>query len=542
MKRFTLIVSILFSAISMFAESNNPFLDLFRRHFPNTYSDAASKYIKSFVGDSVYFDIQGTYALHNIFQEVPDTVWIKEKKSKKPKEGKDYLLCYNYKGVRDEKSFYTPASVFDKKPFGLLSIKENQNGFYFPETVGYDLSLVEPETANVIHVILDKSLPTEWKLYSSKTNSIINNWLGKHFYKKADYGTDITKYTFTFGDLYLGISPVQSKIHLKPHGEFILTSETTEPLHLTYESNSGMSYRDESMKILTQSGYAKELEKKKVYSINYELPNDSSFLSKIQDFPFKNIWGKTKSYSSYVSQTINPGNSPLGRHTLPSSTYVLIGDKINVRGTDYYKAVLDGKSFFIKCSDVTLDKPESLDYLLSQPQDVRDAFFDFAKVISTYSYTEERLENLDKFQKLIEKGLVVLEARPYDMSEYTDGTGMKFSFLNTSNKTIKYMTIKFTGYNAVDDPVPSGGKTLLTRKGVGPIDPFETCSCDFDYVWFTDIVDYSKVRSILVEYTNGTYKTYTGDAVKVVPDEFIDELYYKSPVIDFLPIYDEDID
>lgn len=542
MKRLSLLVSILFSAISMLAQNNNPFLDLFRRHFPNTYYDAASKNIKSFVGDSVYLDIQGAYALHNIFQEVPDTIWIKEKKSKKPKEGKDFVLCYNYKGVKKGKSFYTPASAFDKKPFGLLSIKEIQDDSYYPETVGYDLSLVEPETANVIHVILDKSLPTEWKLYSGKSNAIIDNWLGKNFYKQADYGSDITEYTLTFGDLYLDISPTRSKILLEPHGEFILTSETTDPLHLTYDSNTGMSYRDGLMKFLTQSEYAKELEKKKVYSINYELPNDSTFQSKIQDFPFKNIWGKTNSYLSYVSQTINPGYSPLGHHTLPGNTYVLIGDKINVRGTDYYKAVLHGKSFFIECSKVTLDNPESLDYLLSKPQDVRDAFFDFAKIAGRYFYCQERMENLTEFRKLIKKGFAVLEAHPYDMSEYTDGTGMKFSFLNTSDKTIKYITINFTGYNAVDDPVPSRGKTTLTRKGIGPIEPFETASYDFEYVWFTDIVDYTKVRSILVQYTNGTSKTYTGDDVKAVPDEVIDAINYKSPVIDFLPIFDEEKD
>lgn len=88
MKRFTLIVSILFSAITMLAENNNPFLTLFRRHFPNTYSDVANKNIKSFAGDSVFFDIQGGYALRNIFQEVPDTVWIKEKKARNPKKVK----------------------------------------------------------------------------------------------------------------------------------------------------------------------------------------------------------------------------------------------------------------------------------------------------------------------------------------------------------------------------------------------------------------------------------------------------------------------
>jgi len=121
MRRIIIIFSVIFSAIAMLAESN-PFLELFRKHFPNTYSDANVRNLKSFVGDSIYFDIQGDYALNNVFQEIPDTVWIKEKKSKKPKEGKDFLLCYNYKGVRDGKTFFTPASQFDNHTFGLLSV------------------------------------------------------------------------------------------------------------------------------------------------------------------------------------------------------------------------------------------------------------------------------------------------------------------------------------------------------------------------------------------------------------------------------------
>lgn len=295
------------------------------------------------------------------------------------------------------------------------------------------------------------------------------------------------------------------------------------------------------MKFLTQTEYENELEKKKVYTINYELPQDSTFRAKIDRLPFKAIWGKANNgFFSYVSQTIKPDYAPLGNHTIPNNTYILIGDKITVREKDYYKAVLHGKSFFIECSNVDIDKPESLNILLAQPQDVRDAFFDFAKIISRYHYNEERMNNLNALKKLIERGFAVIEARPYDMSEYTDGTGMKFSFFNTSDNTIKYITINFIGYNAVDDPVSSKGKTLLTRRCIGPVEPFETAYYDFEYIWFTDIVNYSKIRSIVVQYKNGTSKTFTGEAVKPTPYNVVNALDYKSPVIDFLPIFEED--
>lgn len=537
MKKIILFLLFIFSASVILAESN-PFLTLFRKYFPNDYSN--TKNIRTFVGDSIYFDIQSGAALHNIFKEVPDTLWLKERKSKKPKNGKDYLLYYNYKGVNNGKSFYTPASAFDKKVFGFLTFKEIQEGSYFPKTVGYDLSLIELETANIIHVIIDKSTGSNWKLYSWNANNKINKWIGKHFYEKSYYGSALTDYTLTFGDIYLELSFVANTPFFKPHAEFILTSENADPLNLVFGSNSSLSYRIESMKFLSDSEYQSELDKKKVYTINYELPQDSTFKTKIEVLPFKTIWGKTNSYSSYVSQTIQPGYSPLGHHTIPHDTYVLIGDKITVRDKDYYKAVLHGKSFFIECSKVDIDNPDLLTTLLSQPQEVRDAFFDFAKIVSRFRYNKERLKNLKAFQKLIERGFVVVEANPYDMSEYTDGTGMKFSFLNTSNNTIKYITINFIGYNAVDDPVSSRGKTLLTRKCIGPVEPFETASYDFEYIWFTDIVDYSKIRSIVVQYKNGTSKTYTGDAVKTASDDVINALDYKSPVIDFLPTFEED--
>lgn len=68
-------------------------------------------------------EISTSLPLTNVLKENPDTIWIKGKASKKPKEGKDYLLCYNYKGIRKNKDFYTPVSEFSMKPFALLAVK-----------------------------------------------------------------------------------------------------------------------------------------------------------------------------------------------------------------------------------------------------------------------------------------------------------------------------------------------------------------------------------------------------------------------------------
>lgn len=534
MKHLLFILTFILTAISVKAEDDNPFIDIYKKHFTGICPDVTD--LKSFIGDSIYFKIQGNLPLTNVLQEVPDTIWIKEKKSKKLKEGKDYLLCYNYKGIKDGKSFYTPSAAIDRKPFGLLSVKEIREGSYYPITVGYELTLVDPEKLNLIHIILDKTLPSEWKLYSLKTNAVIDSWIGKTFYKKEGYSSDITECTLTFGDLYLGMAPAIEKLVLDPQAEFILTVQGSEPLQLKYNTGAdGSPYLHKSIKFLSRTEYEKELEKSKVYSINYEFSNDTTFVDKVKPLPFRNIWGKTTGYINYVSQTIKPGYSPLGNHTIPNETYVLIGDKLTVRGVDYYKAVLDGRAFYIECSKIELDEPGDIEILVSQPQDTRDAFFEVAKIISRLSFYKERVANLEAFQKVMKRGLIVEQAQPYDMSEYTDGTGMEFSFLNTSDKTIKYITVNFIGYNAVDDPVSSGGRTLLTRKGIGPIAPFETGSYEFEYVWFTDIVQYSKTRSITVQYTDGTSRTFKGEAVEIVPDEVINALNYKSPVADFLP-------
>ena len=99
-------------------------------------------------------------------------------------------------------------------------------------------------------------------------------------------------------------------------------------------------------------------------------------------------------------------------------------------------------------------------------------------------------------------------------------------------ETIKYITINLVGYNAVDDAVSSRGKYTLSPKCVGPIEPEDAGSYDFEYLWFTDLVEYAKIKSIVVQYTNGTTKTISN----ISNIEWSDKLYetYFSSELDKL--------
>ncbi len=55
------------------------------------------------------------------------------------------------------------------------------------------------------------------------------------------------------------------------------------------------------------------------------------------------------------------------------------------------------------------------------------------------------------------------------------GVGVKISFTNTSNRTLKYVLFSVEPYNRVGDIAPSeiGGKTSVNLQSIGPIKPDE---------------------------------------------------------------------
>ena len=122
---------------------------------------------------------------------------------------------------------------------------------------------------------------------------------------------------------------------------------------------------------------------------------------------------------------------------------------------------------------------------------------------------EIRGKNL--ISSLQKAGIAIMEYTAFDNSEYTDGTGFRIKFFNPTKKTIKYINISFVGINTVNDKVLNkyGGSYINNVRCVGPIKQYEEAEFEWDYVWFTDIVETVKLVSIKVQYMDGTIRTIT---------------------------------
>jgi hypothetical protein len=132
---------------------------------------------------------------------------------------------------------------------------------------------------------------------------------------------------------------------------------------------------------------------------------------------------------------------------------------------------------------------------------------------------EIRGKNL--ISSLQKAGIAVMDYTAFDNSEYTDGTGFRIKFFNPTKKTIKYINISFVGINAVNDKVLNkyGGSYINNVRCVGPIKQYDEAEFEWDYVWFTDIVETVKLVSIKVQYMDGSIRTITDFKNVVVKEE-----------------------
>lgn len=173
----------------------------------------------------------------------------------------------------------------------------------------------------------------------------------------------------------------------------------------------------------------------------------------------------------------------------------------------FYKAVFNGENLLIDSSAISSD----VDIVRKFGAMDTTQYLNYLEKVLRLDHYMMLSDTLKAKKELLEKGksgLVILNYKVYDQSEYTDGTGFRVEVLNTSQKTIKYITFSYVGYNAVDDPVSQYGKSLVTLRGIGPIKQGETASYDKDYAWLTDIVQRGDIKSISIQYTDGTSKLF----------------------------------
>ena len=143
------------------------------------------------------------------------------------------------------------------------------------------------------------------------------------------------------------------------------------------------------------------------------------------------------------------------------------------------------------------------------------------------SYSEDLNDNGKKeFQSYIEKqravGIILLDYSVEDVSEVTDGVTAKFEVFNPTNKVIKYVTFYVFGINPVGDYVYNVRQysNISEFRGVGPIKPKESANYEWEYAWFTDVVEKLKIIKVKIQYMDGSTKIVTNTKSLILPSKF----------------------
>ena len=96
-----------------------------------------------------------------------------------------------------------------------------------------------------------------------------------------------------------------------------------------------------------------------------------------------------------------------------------------------------------------------------------------------------------------------------------------FEFFNTNEKTIKYIELFFSVFNAVNDLCYIDKKTIGSVTGVGPVEPCKSASWSWRQATHYTSGDAKHLRIVkmVITYMDGTTKTLTGDLIVVDSDK-----------------------
>lgn len=191
----------------------------------------------------------------------------------------------------------------------------------------------------------------------------------------------------------------------------------------------------------------------------------------------------------------------------------------------FFEVVFKNEVLYTEESNIISTNKNLWDKISSLSQNEKDSVRFIAKKAGQLWDIKSKKDAIDFLNKTKTHGLSILKFSCYDESEHTEGTGFKVNVYNPTNKTIKYIWFNIVGYNPVGDKVVSKGKSVQTVRGVGPIKPEGTGEYEFEYVWFTDMVEAANVASIKVQYMDGSFKTILTPKSITMPNAHYDYLF-----------------
>lgn len=490
--------------------------------------------LKKLGGDTISFEFPRKFShLDNFTKEIPDTIWIKKRPKKNPVEGKHYNLSYIYKGELVGDNFVTPASFINGKKFGVLSIESKNIGSYYLTKTDYIFKLIDMDDLSIVECIIPDHILYDVSISSNKVNRLLDSLKDSTVYLNtgSSYSPNYIRATLSDGSYKLLFEYSSSHKYLKSILDLEFISDNGDRLPFTFD-NSSYSSSSDAKKIISEDEYNSNFVTRTITS---DIDSDLADSDIEKPFSFSYIIGAPKSSIAYMSQSIDPSEvksySWTRNYKFAPEDAMFVAGTETVKGVCFYKMAYNGKAFFMKADDVKLsaDYSAKLDSLNNSSDEVKNHFFHHTLAISHAIYLKRLQNAINELESYKKYGLAIKSWGVYDESEYTDGTGVNITFYNPTQQVIKYISFSFQGYNAVDDPC---GRTI-SKRCIGPIDPEETASYQFEYVWFTDVVEYAKLRSITVTYKNGITKTISNPNAIVFSDELRKELNRTNPVEKF---------
>ena len=536
MRHFLILLSIILFSVPAFADKASVIaLNLLNKNGVYVYDSDILSFLHQLAGDTITFNVSSVNDLSMFSKEQSDTIWIKPRPKKNPKEGKHYKLSNIYKGVQTPSGdFRTPTSEINGKPFEVLSVDNVSSGGYYSINKDILIKLIDLDDLSIVNCLISHNNNFNFTISSNKINYDINSIIGKEFYLKTGNGYSTPKYTL--GTLERGEQSILFNYHI---GNMLVKAE----VNLYFIDKDGISipfkYEKPYSNYLADEiivSRAEHEDKHSLRTINSDVDFGLADSDAELPFSFKYILGTRNGYSSYISQRIVPDDIKSyswtsDYKTAPADELMFVGGAINVRGTKFLKMIYQGKAFFMKADDVKLSQEGKvkLDSLENCSNEVQELFWNKTLLLNKALYLKRLDDVLKEVESYSKYGLAIKNWDVYDESEYTDGTGIRITFLNPTEQVIKYISLSFQGYNAVDDPY---GRPV-SKRCVGPIGPKETASYNFEYVWLSDIVEYAKIRSITVTYKNGTTKIISKPSAIMLSDKALETIFTSSPVENF---------
>lgn len=493
-------------------------------------------FLRTLSGDTITFNITAVNKVDIFKKEQPDTIWITKRPKKNAQEGKHYKLSYIYKGEPTASGeYFTPTSKINGKPFGVLSVDNVNDGNYYSYHNDIILKLIDLEDLSVLNCRIPHNNKFSFAISSNQVDRDIKSITGKYFYVKT--GNEYSNPKYTLCTLNGGESSILINNHIG-------NVEVRVVMKLHFIDKDGLDIPFKPVKPMYSSSFAADLivskteyeDKHTVRTINSDVDFALVDSDKKLPFDFKYILGTCDGHSAYISQNIVPENIKNHSWTsdfnkAPADELMFVGGSLTVRNTKFFKMIYNGKAFFIKADDVKLlqESKLKLDSLENSSDEIKELFWNKTLFINKVLYYNTLNDASKEIYSYSKYGLAIKSWNIYDESEYTEGTGAQISFFNPTEKTIKYISITFQGYNAVDDPF---GRPV-SKKCVGPIEPKETASYKFEYMWFSDIVKYAKIRSITVTYKNGTTKTISNPTSIILSNKTLKTIFGSNPVEEF---------